>query len=717
MLYAEPRLKILHWQYAPESGTLRRHDGTGMPIVLEPRLHALLNFFLEHASVIISKEQLLNSIWGEDQGSDAALMRAVATLRKLLEDQSKPSLFIETHSRKGYCWVAPVESLDLTPEASCSDDLAVAPANLAKFAQQSHEEQLLPLSNAAAMTEAANNLVVDIIESRSRQRFATLRYLCVSVSAVALLCVIFVFLLWRLGREAYIPSFPYQMNISALPGEEIEPLASIDRQFWFYWYRPEGSKEWRLISHDRQTHRKIMLVDGFLQAGQLHWFGDTLAFVGVNQQGCGIFSQSPSAPNQLTKVASCERFTSKGLAVVDRELHWLDQSQATSQLWRWHQQEKQLLTTVSGVFRQPTQLIYGQGQFLLLLQEHQQSYQLFSWKSSDLRPSPIASFALEIQNISWWDEETLLLSGSEKLQLFTLSGKRLLALNTHAGLFADMQRLDDGLLGTVRQNPSLDLVPFQPTIGPRRAELNLPQWLTSNRDDWLYAGDGVFLSTRSGFPQIWRFADGHLRQLTKFKSPVTMSQLLWQGGSLFVVVDQHLLQVDLSRGELSQLPWSTGASRRYASCHGQWFWTEQDENGWALYQLVHEQPKKLIADVVDVRCGPESSLVLQYNKTPSLHLYSLVDASLVQLPITMDWRNTATDLWGVNQHAIFWIDDKHQLNQFNFNQKIIQSQQLPASMEPEALYVTEDEAMFYLLQRRSKDKEVVRLQTSPIIEH
>jgi hypothetical protein len=38
-------------------------------------------------------------------------------------------------------------------------------------------------------------------------------------------------------------------------------------------------------------------------------------------------------------------------------------------------------------------------------------------------------------------------------------------------------------------------------------------------------------------------------------------------------------------------------------------------------------------------------------------------------------------------------------------------------MEPEALYVTENETMFYLLQRRSKDKEVVRLQTSPIIEH
>lgn len=55
MLYAEPWLKILHWQYAPKSGTLCRYDGSGDAIVLEPRLHSLLNFFCRILSKLLLK--------------------------------------------------------------------------------------------------------------------------------------------------------------------------------------------------------------------------------------------------------------------------------------------------------------------------------------------------------------------------------------------------------------------------------------------------------------------------------------------------------------------------------------------------------------------------------------------------------------------------------------------------------------------------------------
>lgn len=708
MLYAEPWLKILDWRYAPDSGTLRRYDGSGDVVVLEPRLHTLLNFFLQNPQVIVSKEQLLNSVWGDDQGTDAALMRAVATLRKLLADQSKPALFIETHSRKGYCWVANVERLvdEAGSEAEAESGLSV-PADA--------ETQLPAIETSAENIDTVNDLLLDVVEKRSRQRFATLRYLCVSVSAVAILCLIFVFLLWRLGREAYIPSFPYQMNISALPGEEIEPLASTDGQSWFYWYRSEGSTEWRLISHESQTHRKIQLADGFTHAGQLHWFGNQLAFTAVNAQGCGIFLQDSQQPKQIQKLASCQFFVSKGIAVGAGELHWLDQALDKTQLWTWQKQQAQLLTTIPGVFRQPSQLLRDAAKFYLLVQEHHLSYRLFAWQPEDPEPSAIANFALAIQNLSWWDADTLLISGAEKLQLFTVAGQRLLALNTHAGFFIDMRRLDDSLLGAVRQNPALDLVPFQANNSGRQAELSVPQWLTSNRDDWLFAGGGAFLSTRSGLPQVWRYVDGHLRQLTQFKTAVTISQLIWQGTELFLVVDQQLLRVDLQTGELSALSWATRSSRRYASCDGQWFWTEQDETGWALYQLEQQQPKRLVSQVVDLRCGPSASLVLQFQHEPNLTLYSLANAEQQQLPIQIDWRQSNVDLWGSNTQAIYWFDPHQQLHQYDFGSQRQTLLALPSSLKPAALYVTAESPLF-LLQRRSAETEIVRLQALPTSE-
>lgn len=703
MLYAEPWLKILHWQYAPKSGTLCRYDGSGDAIVLEPRLHSLLNFFLQHPEQIVAKEHILNSVWGTDQGTDAALMRAVATLRKLLEDQSKPSLFIETHSRKGYCWVAKIETLqEQTVTASVAQD-SVEPQSVITTAEEN--------------TETVNNLLVDVVESRSRQRFATLRYLCISASTVAILCIVFVFLLWRLGREAYIPSFPYQINISALPGEEIEPVESADQQYWFYWYRSEGSAEWRLIRHETHSHRKIQLAAGFEQVGQLNWHDNKLVFTAVRGQACGVFSQDPEAPDQTKQIATCQQFVNKGLIVKERELFWLDQVAGKTQLWGLKQQKQQLLLTLPGVFRQPKQLLVQNHQFYLLVQEYQQSYHLFVWQQGADQPRLSAKFALEIQSISWWDKDTLLLSGLEKLQLYNLAGQRLMALNTHAGLFADMRRIGDSLLGIVKQNPALDLVPFQHDNAGRHADLSVPQWLTSNRDDWSFAGDGVFLSTRSGLPQIWRYAEGHLRQLTKFKTAVSINQLIWHEQNLFAVVDQQLMQVDLSTGELSLTAWSSGTSRRYASCHGQWFWTEQTDNGWALYQLNQGAAVRLAEDAVDLACGPNMSLVLQYHNISRLQSYSLENSKIQPLPIEIDWCSTKANLWGTNNRAVYWVDAKQNLQQFDWATRSTKSVALPSTLKPEALYVTADPNELYLLQRRSLETEVVRLQAIPISEH
>jgi hypothetical protein len=292
-----------------------------------------------------------------------------------------------------------------------------------------------------------------------------------------------------------------------------------------------------------------------------------------------------------------------------------------------------------------------------------------------------------------------------------------MALNTHAGLFADMRRIGDTLLGIVQQNPALDLVPFQQDSGGRHAELSVPQWLTSNRDDWLFAGDGVFLSTRSGLPQIWRYADGHLRQLTKFKTAVSINQLIWQEQNLFAVVDQQLMQVDLGTGELSLTAWSSGTSRRYANCHGQWFWTEQTDSGWGLYQLKQSAAVRLVEDAVDLVCGPNKSLVLQSHNNSKLQRYFLENAKVQPLPIDIDWRSTQADLWGANDQAIYWVDANHHLQQFDWLTNTTKSEALPSTLKPEALYVTAEPKALYLLQRRSQETEVVRLQAMPISEH
>ena len=120
---------------------------------------------------------------------------------------------------------------------------------------------------------------------------------------------------------------------------------------------------------------------------------------------------------------------------------------------------------------------------------------------------------------------------------------------------------------------------------------------------------------------------------------------------------------------------------------------------------------------MDLACGPNRSLVLQYHNNSKLQRYLLENAKVQPLPIDIDWRSTEADLWGTNNQAIYWVDAKQHLQQFDWVTKSTKSVALPSTLKPEALYVTAESKELYLLQRRSQETEVVRLQAMPISEH
>ena len=87
---------------------LDRHDATkgGEPIELTPREFRLLGYFLEHRGEIVSREQLLDAVWGYDT---IPFTRTVDThigkLRKKIEDDPSDPQHIITVHRLGYKFV------------------------------------------------------------------------------------------------------------------------------------------------------------------------------------------------------------------------------------------------------------------------------------------------------------------------------------------------------------------------------------------------------------------------------------------------------------------------------------------------------------------------------------------------------------------------------------------------------------------------------------
>ena len=75
---------------------------------LTPRAFAVLRHLVEHRGRLITKEELLTTVWRDAIVSDAALASGIRDLRKALGDSSNAPRYIQTVHRRGFRFIGPV---------------------------------------------------------------------------------------------------------------------------------------------------------------------------------------------------------------------------------------------------------------------------------------------------------------------------------------------------------------------------------------------------------------------------------------------------------------------------------------------------------------------------------------------------------------------------------------------------------------------------------
>ncbi len=81
-------------------------------IVLEPKVMDILVCLIEHQGHVVSKTELLDSVWAGRFVVDGVLKRGISKLRSALGDSAKAPRYIETVQRRGYRLVAQVARIE-----------------------------------------------------------------------------------------------------------------------------------------------------------------------------------------------------------------------------------------------------------------------------------------------------------------------------------------------------------------------------------------------------------------------------------------------------------------------------------------------------------------------------------------------------------------------------------------------------------------------------
>ena len=102
-----------------EADARLRKDGA--PVALAPKAFAVLCTLVRQPGVLVTKNDLLDAVWGHQHVSESVLKTIISELRAALADDAKQPRYIETASRRGYRFIG-------RPSVTVTDSRPVAPA-------------------------------------------------------------------------------------------------------------------------------------------------------------------------------------------------------------------------------------------------------------------------------------------------------------------------------------------------------------------------------------------------------------------------------------------------------------------------------------------------------------------------------------------------------------------------------------------------------------
>ena len=119
---AESPFMLEKWLVEPEFNRLSSADATHS---VEPKVMGVLLQLAVRAESVVSKEEILRTVWPKTYVSEDAVTRCISVLRHILEDDPQNPQFIKTVFKVGYCLLVPATPLEYAPVLATPPDSSV----------------------------------------------------------------------------------------------------------------------------------------------------------------------------------------------------------------------------------------------------------------------------------------------------------------------------------------------------------------------------------------------------------------------------------------------------------------------------------------------------------------------------------------------------------------------------------------------------------------
>ena len=189
----------------------------GKVLAVEPKAFRVLLLLLRNPQRLISKEELLNSVWGDTAVAEGSLTRCIWLLRRLLGDDVNEPRFIETVATVGYRLVCKVEVSEIDSGDLQATDKAIDLREADFFPTPANgeiaEAKANPLAQIDKLVFSSNQLIEEVPPTKAKRRplYFGLAILGMAVATAATLA------LWRAAFRT--PSPPRVVRFTKLTND------------------------------------------------------------------------------------------------------------------------------------------------------------------------------------------------------------------------------------------------------------------------------------------------------------------------------------------------------------------------------------------------------------------------------------------------------------------------------------------------------------------
>src|SRR6266508_431964 len=108
---------------------------SGVPIRMEPQVFDVLPYLIEHRDRLVTKDELLERVWGDKYISEAALNSRIMAARKAVGDSGREQRLIRTQHARGFRFIGEVQTAE-TRSSDPSAGVSGSPPQVTPVASQ-----------------------------------------------------------------------------------------------------------------------------------------------------------------------------------------------------------------------------------------------------------------------------------------------------------------------------------------------------------------------------------------------------------------------------------------------------------------------------------------------------------------------------------------------------------------------------------------------------